>query len=313
MTYSSRNSLTNTNHPQICAKAKTTAVVVVFLLLLAPRLWADSRKEYIHADGRVVAVETSVAGCGSYSFYEIPEGGNFGTAGGSGNVIVHGGDGVGCVWTTASNVPWVTVTSGGSGNGNGNVTYDVAANSGPARSGTITVAGQNFTVNQANGCTYNISPTSANPAAGGGVYGGVSVTSYNANCTPPATSNAVWITNVTVIGSGTTRTVGYTVAANSGVARTGTITIGGNVFTITQAGGITCQQVCANAMAQCVAAAPPPSPTCAASCVSVMGPACSSNPSCGSVGVVQYCTSICANQAAAQCAPAYSSCLASCQ
>ena len=55
----------------------------------------------------------------------------------------------GCSWTAISNVPWITVTSGSSGTGNGTVNYSVAANplSSP-RSGTITIAGQFFTVNQ---------------------------------------------------------------------------------------------------------------------------------------------------------------------
>ena len=43
---------------------------------------------------------------------------------------------------------WVTVTSGASGTGTGAVDYSVAANTGAARSGTLTIAGQTFTVAQ---------------------------------------------------------------------------------------------------------------------------------------------------------------------
>ncbi|MDQ4122089.1 MAG: DUF5050 domain-containing protein [Acidobacteriota bacterium] len=44
---------------------------------------------------------------------------------------------------------WLTVTSGQSGNGSGTVTYSVAQNAtGLQRTGTITIAGQTFTVNQ---------------------------------------------------------------------------------------------------------------------------------------------------------------------
>jgi hypothetical protein len=53
-----------------------------------------------------------------------------------------------CGWTALSNDPWITITGGSSGSGNGTVTYDVAANSGSARAGTMTIAGQTFTVNQ---------------------------------------------------------------------------------------------------------------------------------------------------------------------
>ena len=49
------------------------------------------------------------------------------------------------------------MTSGASGSGNGSVAFTVAANAGGARTGTITVAGQTFTVTQAAAvvsCTY---------------------------------------------------------------------------------------------------------------------------------------------------------------
>ena len=56
----------------------------------------------------------------------------------------------GCGWTAISNDPsFITVTSGSSGTGNGTVGYSVAENtSATPRSGTITIAGQTFTVLQ---------------------------------------------------------------------------------------------------------------------------------------------------------------------
>ena len=55
-----------------------------------------------------------------------------------------------CQWTASSNAGWITITSGSSGTGNGTVNYSVAANPGPGtRTGTLTIAGQTFTVNQA--------------------------------------------------------------------------------------------------------------------------------------------------------------------
>ena len=55
-----------------------------------------------------------------------------------------------CAWTATSNdLPWLTVTSGSPGTGNGSVGYSVAANTAGARTGTITIADQTFTVNQA--------------------------------------------------------------------------------------------------------------------------------------------------------------------
>ena len=53
-----------------------------------------------------------------------------------------------CAWTAVSNVPWITMTAPG-GSGTGDARYVVAANSGGARTGIITVAGTAISVNQA--------------------------------------------------------------------------------------------------------------------------------------------------------------------
>ena len=55
----------------------------------------------------------------------------------------------GCTWTSSSNVEWITITSGSSGSGNGTVVYAVAANPhSSSRIGTLTIAGQTFTITQ---------------------------------------------------------------------------------------------------------------------------------------------------------------------
>jgi len=56
----------------------------------------------------------------------------------------------GCSWTaSSSDTSWLTITAGASGSGNGTVSYTAAPNPNPvARSATLTVAGQNFTVNE---------------------------------------------------------------------------------------------------------------------------------------------------------------------
>src|SRR6185503_6754601 len=79
------------------------------------------------------------------------------------------------------------------------------------------------------------SPTSQSvPAAGGS---GISVTvSAGATCPWTATSGATWITiNAGATGTGN-GTVVFSVAPNTGAARTGTLTIGGRAFTVSQAG-----------------------------------------------------------------------------
>ena len=55
-------------------------------------------------------------------------------------------------WTATADQPWIVIAGGGFGTGNGTVTYDVQANAGGARAGTITVSlgglARTFTVNQ---------------------------------------------------------------------------------------------------------------------------------------------------------------------
>jgi hypothetical protein len=71
---------------------------------------------------------------------------NFSATGGNGNVDVTVAGS--CPWTAVSNDGFITITAGTPGSGNGTVNYTVAANTGAARSGTMTIAGQTFTVNQ---------------------------------------------------------------------------------------------------------------------------------------------------------------------
>ncbi|HSK72394.1 MAG TPA: BACON domain-containing carbohydrate-binding protein, partial [Pyrinomonadaceae bacterium] len=159
---------------------------------------------------------------------------NIAAVGGNGNINVSGGDG--CGWTAVSNDEWITITGGGSGTGNGAVAFTVAANTGEARTGTITVAGQTFTVNQASGCAFSISPTSANITSEGD-SGSFTLTASNSGCAWSAVSSDEWIT-ITSDASGTgDTTVEFKVDASDVPARSGTITIGGLTFTINQAGG----------------------------------------------------------------------------
>jgi hypothetical protein len=144
--------------------------------------------------------------------------------------------GAGCTWTATSGAPYITVTAGATGAGNGSVGFSVAANTGAARSGTLTIADQTFTVNQAAGtapCAYSIAPTSQNVDANANT-GTVAVTT-SATCTWTATSGAPFIT-VTAGASGTGNgSVGFSVAANTGAARSGTLTIANQTFTVNQA------------------------------------------------------------------------------
>jgi len=92
----------------------------------------------------------SVTGC-TYSI--SPTSQSFGDIGGSGSVSVTSPDD--CSWTATSNDAWITVTSGDSGSGSGTVGYSAAANpDASSRTGTMTIAGETFTVSQ-DGMTSN--------------------------------------------------------------------------------------------------------------------------------------------------------------
>ena len=80
-----------------------------------------------------------------------------GASGGAGNTIAVTAQ-AGCAYTAVSNNSFINVTSGASGSGNGTVIFTVAANSGAVRTGTITVAGRTFTVNQAASPTFRKTP-----------------------------------------------------------------------------------------------------------------------------------------------------------
>jgi hypothetical protein len=106
-------------------------------------LVTDSRSNwnYDWAAWADLALSSSTASCS----YNVPASASVGSLGGSLTVNVTAT--ATCPWAAASNALWLTVT-GGSGAGSGSVSYDVAANPGASRSGTLTIAGSNFTVSQ---------------------------------------------------------------------------------------------------------------------------------------------------------------------
>ena len=152
-------------------------------------------------------------------------------AGGIVNVAVS--TAAGCPWGATSNASFITITAGASGSGNGTVTLSVAQNTGGARTGTATIGGQTFTVNQA--CPALISPTSRDVGAGAYTEQTVVVTTIS-GCTWTATSHASWLTITSGAGGNGSGHVTFAVAANSGSMRTGSLTIADQTLTVTQAG-----------------------------------------------------------------------------
>jgi hypothetical protein len=106
-----------------------------------------------------------------------------------------------------------------------------------ALSGTLTIAGQTVTVNQAvGGCTFKLSPKDKKFKSTGG-SSTVKVTPNFSDCGRTAVSNDGFITvtgGTNGVGKGS---VTYTIPANTTTnTLTGTITIAGETFTVTQSG-----------------------------------------------------------------------------
>jgi hypothetical protein len=54
----------------------------------------------------------------------------------------------GCAWTATAIDSWISVVGGQTGSASGNVALSIAANTGKARTGSVSIAGQRFTVSQ---------------------------------------------------------------------------------------------------------------------------------------------------------------------
>ncbi|MFN7918220.1 MAG: BACON domain-containing carbohydrate-binding protein [Vicinamibacterales bacterium] len=160
-----------------------------------------------------------------------------------------------CTWTTVAQDSWLHAGAGTTG-GAGGVTVRVDANTGAARRGTVVVAGQPLSVEQAGvpvttptptpnpdpnptptSCSYVLDVSSVSVQAAG-ASGLVTVTT-GASCTWRASSDASWLT-VTGPATGTgSAAVAYAVAPNVLTApRSATLTIGGKAVSVTQAGAV---------------------------------------------------------------------------
>ena len=141
----------------------------------------------------------------------------------------------GCPFAVTKDAAWITVDPS-SAAGNGTVTVTVSAHSGPERRGTVTIGDASVAITQADGCTAAGGTTSltfgktagAQDATAGG----------SAACTFAVSDDQDWIEvgAASVAGGGT---VAVTVEANSGPARTGTVTVGDASVAVTQADGCT--------------------------------------------------------------------------
>jgi hypothetical protein len=144
----------------------------------------------------------------------------------------------GCSWTAVvlSGSNWLA--TGSTGNGTGAVSIIVSANPGASpRTGIVSVGNQTFTVTQPGAsCSYSLSSSNyVCPSSDANTYSSVALINTQANCSWSATvtSGNTWLAcSSSASGSGS---IDIIVQANpTASARTGTISIEGQVLNITQ-------------------------------------------------------------------------------
>jgi len=186
-----------------------------------------------------IAQSTGVPAC-SYAISAVTQA--VAATGGPGAIAVTAASG--CAWSATSNASWISVQTGSTGAGNGSVTFGVMPNTGPARSGTASVAGQIVTFNQADGapqtqpppqplCSYTISPGVASIGASAG-SATVAITAPS-GCSWTVSSQAVWIAVASGASGAGSAGVTISISANPGAARSGVVSIAGQTFTVNQA------------------------------------------------------------------------------
>ena len=188
----------------------------------------------VHNGNAVTVANFRLTATGGCTYALSPGNAGIGAVGGSGSFTVTAG--AGCAWNSTVGVSWLAIAAGSGTTASGTLNYSAAANVGPARTGTITVGGRAFTVNQDTGCTFSLSSSSANFAAAGG--SGTTTLTTGTSCTWSASSSAPsWLT-VSSAASGTGgASISFAAAANPGTTRSANLTIGGKTLVVTQAAG----------------------------------------------------------------------------
>ncbi|HUA59575.1 MAG TPA: BACON domain-containing carbohydrate-binding protein, partial [Verrucomicrobiae bacterium] len=149
------------------------------------------------------------------------------------------------VWNVTSATSWLDVLSGSGTYVSGPVTYAAGNNSGSTpRMGSLTLPGnQTFTITQEPPGVDVVVLPAAVSAPANGASGSLTASPIDSNCAVwSASANVPWITITTpASGNSGAGTVNYSVAANNGAARQGTITVAGMPIAVSQAGSGNCR------------------------------------------------------------------------
>jgi uncharacterized repeat protein (TIGR01451 family) len=195
---------------------------------VAPNSTGGARTGTATIAGRTLTINQSNQAC-SYSI--APQGGSFTHEGGAGQVNVTAP--AGCRWKALSDSSWI-IMNADTATGSGAATFTVEPNTGPARTGAITIEGLIFNVTQEQApCIFSISPASAFVGVAGDDGSIEFIT--RADCAWTARASDSWIEIDSAnsgVGNGM---ITYIVRDNAtGAPRQGSISIGNAVFVIVQ-------------------------------------------------------------------------------
>jgi Putative binding domain, N-terminal len=169
-------------------------------------------------------------------------------SGGSFSVAVTTTPATGCNWTAVSNASWIHVPDGSSATGTGAFTFTADADTGAARTGTLTVAGRLITFNQAAAaptapgqavaCTFSLSIGSTiNGYPDGGKFT-VAITatppSQGVDCPWTASTAVSWIHIIDGASGSGNGAMTFTVDPNPGMERTAALMIATKTVTFDQ-------------------------------------------------------------------------------
>jgi len=174
---------------------------------------------------------TATVGCSPE--FSSPSAG-FGSSGGSGVVSLDVIDN--CEWTASIDVSWVNLTSPDTGTGDTTLFYQVEANAGVGRSGSIRVGSATHVINQSSGCSISVSEDLTIPSEGV-MNESFQVSASDESCSWTITGIPDWITNLDPIESAGTQTVSFDVSENNGPERQVTLSIEDQELVIAQEDG----------------------------------------------------------------------------
>jgi len=200
---------------------------------IAANASTSPRNTSVSVGNSQVAISQQAATC---PFSTAPS--TFTVGAGGGDVIVSLTSESFCSWTLQSQVPWISITSGGEGSGNGEARLHVDLNPGSERTGAVTFGSATITVkqsaapSQAQTCPVALSPSASTIGASGGPLS--TTLTIPSGCAWTVSSGAPWIRLTSPASGSGGATISFTIDANTGVPRIGTATIAGSAFMVSQ-------------------------------------------------------------------------------